>query len=204
MADNFPAGTEGLPEHLRRELTFWRNHTSIIGKLTRYAAYCEFFGDYAGRQYGVVGDIGCGPIPFMNWMYAETMVAIDPLVEFYHEIPHWARFWRMNDIRSCKDIGELPALYLDCALLLNFLDHIEPDTRGEYFETLYTRLSPGCIVIIFTHIRVKPDQFHFVTGIDESEALASKRLHKIRSGVTDQKFKHWPQESWWGVYQKSE
>jgi len=201
MVSSFPAGKENLPKHLAHELTFWNNNSDMIGNLRRYGVYCNLFANYVGKHYRVIGDIGSGPSPFVNWMRAETMVAVDPLVNFYHEIPHWSRFWRMNDIEAYDDVRNLPDAYLDCALLLNLFDHIEPGYRDEYFEILCQKLFPGCIVLVFTHIRVKIDQFHFPTEADGMQALAGKWLNRIDSGVIGQKFRHWSKESWWGVYQ---
>ena len=191
-----------FPEHIAAELALWKENSDKIGFLIRYGIYCELFGGFIGQHYKSVCDIGCGPMPFINWMSTDEKIVVDPLARLYSEMNHWAGFWLSDDVYMYEYIYDLPALGIHCALMFNLIDHIPLGAREAYFKTLYDKLAPGCIIMIFTHLRAARDSFHFPVSHAEMDALANRWFKKKGDGVVGQKMGYWPQESWWGVYQK--
>ena len=190
-----------MSSSLDAERTFWRNLNRYRGILMRYHFYFGLFGTHlSSRRFQCVADIGCGPCPFILWMKATRLIAIDPLVEDFQAMPQWARFWP-SQVERHQSLENIPDGTIDGAFLLNLFDHIEPSARPPFMGRLAKAMKSGGWLYVFTHLHNKRDRFHYPVGKEElAELLNSHGFVAHSSGFSQERLNpSWPPLSQWAI-----
>ena len=190
------------------ERTFWERQTCYACLMLRYLFYTKTFSPHIGRRFQRTLDLGCGPMPYALFLDTDKVFAVDPLVWDFRQMPQWKRFWS-EFMQAHNSLETVLPNSIDCAVLVNLLDHIAPDERLTLMLELLGKLEVGGWVFCFTHLRSEADQFHYPVTAAHVKVLFAKELSSglkcVGSGylTKDETWPaHWPKMAWWYVGRK--
>jgi SAM-dependent methyltransferase len=144
------------------ELGFWDN---FIGPpIFRWGIYDNVFFPYL-KKFGVVADVGCGPVPYFFNHNVEhgAAFAVDPLMQSYLEMKQYKPYHAQYSAhgRTFEMIGDVTGLKYGCVdalFCLNCLDHVQNPALS--FEQMSNALSIGGRFYLYVDIDKKPDNYH--------------------------------------------
>ena len=142
-----------------RELEWWAHNK--FNPEVEWGYYNNHFLGYF-KRFGVVADVGCGPVPyFFNPLVAanvDAAWAIDPLIFEYQKIPKYAAVWADKQYCCAKATTFVGDNHFDAVFALNVLDHVQ-DT-GVFMRELARILVPGGRLFLAVDIDKPTDPMH--------------------------------------------
>lgn len=165
------------------ELDWWKGYLDHpTAKQRMWALYgSRYYSFFAEEMWdaGSTLEIGSGPLPVMEVMHCDSMLAVDPLGAEYSKLTNWPI--------TSVDIAEIgPDSRWRTVLLLNVLDHA--DNPEHLMEHAYRLVRPGGKVLVFVHLNHSDDRHNPIQEFDVTDWIAKVGLTIERDAIIEKPY----------------